>query len=85
MDGPTPAPRTVSAAVLVPLLGLLLWMPPLLGLFAAPWRVFGVPLVVAYLFGVWLLLIAAAWALARRLVTPAAPDRTEAGPGAPPA
>lgn len=80
MDGPTPAPRTVSAAVLVPLLGLLLWMPPLLGLFAAPWRPFGVPLVVVYLFGVWLALIAAAWALAQRLDAPAA----EGGPGAPP-
>ncbi len=85
MDGPTPTPRTVSAAVLVPLLGLLLWMPPLVGLFATPWRIFGVPLAVAYLFGVWLLLIAAAWALARRLVTPAVPERAEAGPDAPPA
>ena len=39
------------------LLGCLLFNFPLLGLFNVPATVFGVPLVYAYLFGAWALLI----------------------------
>lgn len=61
------SPRTQNLAVLLPLLGLFLLMPPFIALFGAEPRAWGVPLAVAYLFGVWaLLLVAAAW-LARLL------------------
>ncbi len=42
------------------LVGLLLFGYPLLSLFSAPRLVFGVPLLYLYLFGAWLLIIAAA-------------------------
>lgn len=61
------SPRTQNLAVLLPLLGLFLLMPPFIALFGVEPRPWGVPLVVAYLFGVWAaLLVGAAW-LARLL------------------
>ncbi|MCO5100510.1 MAG: hypothetical protein M9885_06390 [Burkholderiaceae bacterium] len=53
--------------MLLPLLGLFAWMPPVIGLFSSGGQVFGVPAIVAWLFGTWLALIAAALALSRRL------------------
>lgn len=53
--------------MLVPVLGLFLWLPPFVGLFTAPLRVFGIPLIVAYLFGVWVVLVAVACRLASQL------------------
>lgn len=70
-------PRLRNAAVLAPLLGLLLLLPPLIAPFTAPVRVFGIPLVVLYLFGLWAALIAGAWWLARRLGTPAHPGQSD--------
>jgi hypothetical protein len=62
-----PSPRAQNAAVLVPLVGLFLLMPPFISLFGAPVRLFGLPLIVLYMFGVWAALIALTWWLARRL------------------
>ena len=69
---PLPAPtererRARDAAVLLPLLGLFLLMPPIIALFAQPVMVGGVPLIAVYVFGVWLALVAAAALLARAL------------------
>lgn len=61
------SPRLRDAAVVLPLLGLFAWMPPVIGLFTASGRVLGIPLIVAWLFGVWLALIVAALWFARRL------------------
>lgn len=61
------SPRLRDAAVVLPLLGLFAWMPPVIGLFTASGRVFGIPLIVAWLFGVWLALIVVALWFARRL------------------
>jgi putative effector of murein hydrolase LrgA (UPF0299 family) len=60
--------RIRDAAALLPVLGLVLFMPPVVTLFAAAYAdVAGVPLVVVYVFGTWLaLIVAAAW-LSRRL------------------
>ena len=64
----TPPPgRLRDAAALLPLLGLVLLMPPVITLFAVGLDVAGVPLIVVYVFGVWLALIACAALLARRL------------------
>ncbi len=74
-SGPAPSPRLQAAAVLLPCVGLFLVMPPMIGLFAVPRDLAGIPLIVVYLFGVWLWLIACAAFLSRRM--------HEAGPGSP--
>lgn len=65
MNTPPPSPRLRDAAVVLPLLGLFLLMPPMIRLFVAKHDIAGVPLIVAYLFGVWVVLIACAALLAR--------------------
>lgn len=62
-----PPGRLRDAAVLLPVLGLVLLMPPLIRLFAADVVVAGAPLIVAYVFGVWLALIVCAALIARRI------------------
>jgi hypothetical protein len=59
----------------LPIFGTFLVMPPIALLFATDATVAGVPLVVAYLFGVWLALIGCAAWLARRMKPPS-PDDT---------
>lgn len=82
MEARPPSPRVQSAAVLAPLAGLFLLMPPFILLFATPRTVLGIPLVVLYMFGVWAVLIAITWQLTRRL---AARDAEGAPPeGGPP-
>jgi hypothetical protein len=49
------------------MLGCLLFSYPMLTLFEQPATVLGVPLVYAYLFGAWMLLIALAAWIARRM------------------
>jgi len=63
------APRRArDLALIVPALGTLALMPPLIGLFARPETgVFGIPLIVVYLFGLWLALILGALFVASRL------------------
>lgn len=62
-----PGGRTRDAAVLLPLIGLFLLMPPMVDVFAAPHRVGGIPLIVVYLLGVWVALVLGAALLARAL------------------
>ncbi len=59
--------RAVDAAKALPALGVFLLMPPTITLFAVLADVAGIPLIVVYMFGVWLALIACAGLLARRL------------------
>lgn len=70
-DAQRPSPersaRARDAAIALPLLGLFLLMPPIIGLFAVPVDIAGVPLIVIYLFGVWLALVLAAALLGRAL------------------
>ena len=67
-------PRLRDAAVLLPVLAAFLLMPPVITLFTGTHTVWGVPLIVAYLFGVWLALIVGAALLARRLAPQSAQD-----------
>ncbi|NMA99591.1 MAG: hypothetical protein GX970_16055 [Phyllobacteriaceae bacterium] len=53
--------------MLLTLIGFLLLVPPVAHLFNHDFSILGVPQVVFYLFGVWLALIIATWALTRRL------------------
>jgi hypothetical protein len=59
--------KTPDAAVVLPLFGLFLLMPPIITLFATQIDIGGVPLIVVYVFGVWAALILCAALLARRL------------------
>lgn len=56
-------PRLLPARLAVLLgVGWVLLTPPILGLFAQPSAVFGIPVLVVYVFGAWLALIACiAW------------------------
>lgn len=87
MNTPSSSPRLRDAAVVLPLVGLFLLMPPVITLFVRPANVAGVPLIVAYLFGVWLALIGCAALLGRRIAPDAAPDSgrsAASNPGADP-
>ncbi len=64
-------------AVLLPLAGAFLFMSPLILAFNSIRLVFGLPVILLYIFGVWLLLILGAAWLARHL--------TEDDPALPPA
>ena len=48
-------------------LGALLLLPPILPYFDRPITIFGAPLIVVYVFGIWLALIGLGWLLFRRL------------------
>lgn len=62
--------KTRSLALLLPLFGLFLLMPPAVLAFGMPTTIGGVPLIVLYIFAVWaILIVGAAW-LARRLDAP---------------
>lgn len=61
--------RIRDGAAILPILGLALFSPPLIGLFVRDVSIFGAPLIVAYAFAVWLALIFAAQRMSRHLVT----------------
>ena len=64
---PAARARLRNAAVLLPFVGLLLLMPPFIGLFPPTVLLAGIPVLVLYVFGVWAVLIVLAALLARRL------------------
>lgn len=61
--------KTRDAALILPIIGLLFLIPPFATIFAIDGRIFGIPVMVAYVFTVWALLIAAAAFLAKRIET----------------
>jgi hypothetical protein len=73
-SGPLHSGTAPDAAVVLPLFGLFLLMPPVITLFASGFDIHGVPLIVVYVFGVWIALIVCAALLARRL-DPAHPEQ----------
>ncbi len=52
-----------NAALALSVFGVILMLPPLLSIFNIETRLFGAPIVVIYLFGIWLLLIVATFFL----------------------
>ena len=71
---------TRDAILVVTVFGAILLMPPFLPFFDRPIALLGMPLIVVYVFGVWLGLIVLAWFLSRRLPTdtPREPDAAPA-------
>lgn len=59
--------KSREAAILLPLLSLLLIVPPFVEIFTVDVTVFGVPLLAAYLFAVWAGMILCAFLLSRTL------------------
>lgn len=62
--------RRRDAAFLLPALCLLILLPPFVNLFVREMLVWGLPLEVVYLFGVWIVLVVGAMVLARKLGAP---------------
>lgn len=63
------ARKARDAALIIPLMGLVLLTPPLAQIFAIDARIIGVPAVVVYIFAIWAALIFIAKRLAGRLTT----------------
>ena len=66
-DLPVSIRKLVERALLLPLIGLVLLIPPLASIFEIDARPFGIPFTLLYLFGVWAALIFFAARLSRRL------------------
>lgn len=75
--------RARDAAVLLPIGALLIFMPPYLRLLDQPGTIFGIPLLYAYLFTLWLVGIVLTGLLARRLVRSEPADGEHGGPEPP--
>lgn len=76
------ARKARDGALAVPLIGLILMMPPVAQIFAVDGRIAGVPVVVGYIFGVWLLLVIGARIAGRRILATETMPEPRAGPGA---
>lgn len=59
--------RLQTTALVLPVFGAILIVPPFLGVFNLPVTVFGMPIVAIYLFSVWTGLIVVTAAISRRL------------------
>lgn len=59
--------KTREVAFVLPVVGVLLLLSPLVSLFKNAGDAFGIPIAVLYVFGVWVALIVVAVLLARRL------------------
>jgi hypothetical protein len=66
-DKPLHDRKVRDRALILPLVGVILFLPPVAGIFRLDATVQGVPLTLGYLFAVWALLITGAFALSRRL------------------
>lgn len=66
-DQPVRARKLRDGSLFLPFAGLIAFMPPVAQIFAVEGTILSVPIVVVYVFAVWLLLIVAAARLARRL------------------
>ncbi|MEP3116186.1 hypothetical protein [Nisaea sp.] len=67
---PSTAAKFRDAAFLLPVAGFFLLLPPVIDLFLAQESVFGIPLIVAYIFGLWSALIVIAFWFSNRLHDP---------------
>jgi hypothetical protein len=74
MDRRDPERRaTQDVAAILPFGLAVMVLPPVILVFATPVTVFGLPLILLYVFGIWALAILSAFLLARRLADPERP------------
>jgi hypothetical protein len=66
-DQPLRRQKIRDRALVLPLVGLVMLVPPFASIFQIDARIVGVPFAVLYLFGVWALLIVGGCILAREL------------------
>jgi hypothetical protein len=66
-DHPLDTRKARDRALILPLIGLILLMPPVAGIFQLDSKIGGIPATLVYIFVVWAGLIAGAAALSRRL------------------
>ena len=59
--------RRHDAALLLPVAGAIALLPPLIGFFGRPGTILELPMVVLYVFGLWIVLIAVAARLSKLL------------------
>tara|TARA_E500000318_G_scaffold53774_1_gene50051 strand:+ start:13119 stop:13382 length:264 start_codon:yes stop_codon:yes gene_type:complete len=81
---PSTAAKFRDAAFLLPVAGFFLLLPPVIDLFTAQASIFGIPLIVAYVFGLWSALTVIAFWFSSRLHdpephAPVPPDITSPG------
>ncbi len=76
--------RFSDTAIVLPLAGTFLLMPPFIRVFVTGTDIAGIPVVVAYLFAVWFALILVAWRLAAPLRDSMQTDTPGASDGEPP-
>ena len=63
-----------DTARILPVAAAVLLLPPFILIFAAPATIGGVPLIVVYVFGIWLMIVLVAWLVARRIERHDGPD-----------
>lgn len=56
-----------NIAVALPVFGIAMILPPIVGVFTSEARILGVPVIVIYLFSMWVLFIFGTYMLSRRL------------------
>jgi len=79
LAGRPPGPgKTRDRAMVLPLAGFALLMPPLGGAFQLEFKIAGVPFTLVYLFSVWAVLIFCGWRLSRQLGQAQAADAARA-------
>lgn len=66
------ARKARDIAAVVPIVAIALFMPPLVHLFGSESGIFGIPAIVLYLFGIWIVAIVVTRWNVRRLDRPAA-------------
>ena len=71
--------KVKDLAILLPLVGAVLFTPPVLFLIRPAMTIFGIPLLPLYLFFMWFLLILGSWQLSHHLTdgTETSPDKAE--------
>ena len=77
-EQPLKARKTRDRAIILPLIGLLLLVPPIAQIFEIKGRLNGLPFIWLYVFAVWAALIAGAFLLSKRLG-----DESDPRPGDP--
>jgi len=66
-DQPLRARKTRDRALILPLVGLILLVPPVAAVFQIGAKIGGIPVMLVYIFAVWAALIAGAAVLSRQL------------------